>query len=366
MTSLQLTGVNRSFGDTTVLSALDLEVADGECLALLGESGSGKSTLLRLICGLDRADSGEIRVGDQVVSGPGTHVPAERRDVGMVFQDGALFGFLSVTRNVGFGLERAQRKGGPRVDEMLDLVGLSGLGDRDPDELSGGQRQRVALARALAPQPSVVLLDEPLSNLDAALRHRLRREIRRIISDLGITTIIVTHDRDEAFELGDRVAVLAGGSIVDVGSPEEIYENPASAVVAQATGDASFMKVTVLDGGVDSPWGRLSVSSPRVSPQTPAATRSPEARLLIRPEHLHLADPGDVARGPAIAVDARVETVTFEGSTTAVVAQLISGETVALRHLGPPSVARGDSIRIGRLDLPAALVPPPADASEQS
>ncbi len=346
MRSLNLRGVAKAFDGAPVLAGVDLDVATGECVALLGASGSGKSTLLRLICGLDSLDAGEIRVGDEVVSGPGRHVAAERRNVGMVFQDGALFPFLSVERNIGFGLERSERKGGPRIDEMLDLVGLSGMGGRDPATLSGGQRQRVAVARALAPSPEVLLLDEPLSNLDAALRAHLRGEIRRIISRFGVTSIIVTHDRDEAFELGDRVAVLHGGSIVAADTPVELYGSPPSAFVARATGDVSFVAVDLDDDVVVTPWGRVPLGC--------GASGAGPWQMIVRPEHLELVDtPGD-----RDAVLATVDRLIYEGSTTTVMVEMsgVGGSAVGVRHLGPPLVSVGDSVRVARRSAPAVVV----------
>jgi iron(III) transport system ATP-binding protein len=219
--SLRTSGIERTFGAEEVLRGIDLVAASGEVVALLGESGSGKTTLLRCIAGLDRPDAGTVEVGRRCVVGPGLDVPTERRGIGMVFQDGALFPHLDVGTNVGYGLPRGERRG-PRVGEMLELVGLAGAERRMPDTLSGGQRQRVALARALAPRPGLLLLDEPFSNLDASLRARLRAEVRSLLVDLGITSLFVTHDQEEAFLLGDSLAVIRDGRIAQQASPRDV------------------------------------------------------------------------------------------------------------------------------------------------
>ena len=214
---------------------LTLQVEPGESVALLGPSGCGKTTLLRLIAGLERPLAGTIQLGDRFVSGPpgrgGTWVAPEARRVGMVFQDWALFPHLTVGRNVGYGLERSTRTPG-RIAEALDLVGLSGFAERMPSTLSGGQQQRVALARALAPRPGVLLLDEPFSNLDSSLREDVRSEVRRLLIELGITAVFVTHDQDEAFVVGDRVGVLREGRLAQVDTPDGLYRRPVGCLCA--------------------------------------------------------------------------------------------------------------------------------------
>src|SRR5919106_705706 len=224
-TMIHLERVSRSFGAVRAVAAASLEVGRGEFVALLGPSGCGKTTLLRLIAGFEAPDDGPVRLGEQVVAGGGW-VPPERRHVGMVFQDYALFPHLSVARNVGYGLPRRGRD--RRVGEALELVGLAGHGYRFPHELSGGQQQRVALARALAPEPSVVLLDEPWSNIDPVLRGAMRDDLAAILRATGVTVLLVTHEQEEAFSLADRVALMRDGSIVQTGSPEEIYYGPAT------------------------------------------------------------------------------------------------------------------------------------------
>lgn len=245
MSAVQLQGVAKRFGEVSVVHGVDLEVAEGELLALLGPSGSGKTTLLRLIAGFESADAGVIRIAGRDV----TRLDALGRRCGMVFQHYALFPHLSVRENVGYGLaaERLDaRAREERIREALAMVDLEALGDRAIAALSGGQQQRVALARALAPRPAVLLLDEPLSNLDPSLRERTRRELRDLVRRIGITAILVTHEQEEAFELADRVALLLGGELAQVGAPEELYQRPARVGVARFVGRSSTVSGQVV------------------------------------------------------------------------------------------------------------------------
>ena len=242
--ALRVRGLEKSYGDVEVLRDVDLDAERGEFLALLGPSGCGKTTTLRVIAGFERPHAGSIEIGGDRVydaAAGGRWVPPEGRRVGMVFQDYALFPHLSVARNVAFGLPRnvANREG--RVAAALTTVGLAGLGERTPDQLSGGQQQRVALARALAPEPEVILLDEPFSNLDAELRASVREDVRQILRVAGMTAVLVTHDQEEALSIADRVAVMLEGKIVQVGSPEELYHRPASRTIADFVGDVQFL-----------------------------------------------------------------------------------------------------------------------------
>ena len=229
-----LEGVTKRFAGTAAVDDASLRVARGEVVALLGPSGCGKTTLLRLIAGFERPDAGCVSVAERVVASPGAWVAPEARGVGMVFQDYALFPHLTVAANVGFGLARRGRA--TRVCELLSMVGLSGLERRYPHELSGGQQQRVALARALAPSPELVLLDEPWSNVDPFLRESLRAEVAEIIRPLGVTVMLVTHDREEAFSLADRIALMRDGRIVQEGSAEELYFAPSTRWAAEFVG----------------------------------------------------------------------------------------------------------------------------------
>ena len=233
-----------------VLHDVSVDIEPGETLSLLGPSGCGKTTLLRAIAGLQRPFNGEITINDEVVDGPGVHMEPHRRKVGMVFQDGALFPHLTAAQNVAFGL-RGRADVDRRVVELLQLVELGEYADRLPDTLSGGQRQRVALARALAPNPSVLLLDEPFSALDAGMRNQIRRDVKRILQQIGITTIVVTHDQDEAFVFGDRVALMRDGHLVQVGPSTELYDRPRDRWVAEFVGETNVVDGTLVTGPDD-------------------------------------------------------------------------------------------------------------------
>ena len=244
---VRLVGVSKRFGTVQALSGLTLSVQSGEILVLLGPSGCGKTTALRIVAGLEHPDEGWVELAGQVVAGP-RWVPPEARGVGMVFQEPSLFPHLTVLQNVAFGLRgmsRAEQL--RRAHEILDRVGAAELAGRFPHELSGGEQQRVALARALAPRPSVVLLDEPLSSLDPELRRRMREELRRLLKGEGSTAIVVTHDQEEAFALADRIGVLSRGRLWQVGPPEEIYHAPACRFVADFVGEADFLPGRVRD-----------------------------------------------------------------------------------------------------------------------
>ena len=244
---LTLDGVSKRYGETTALAGLSATVGDGEFFTLVGPSGCGKTTTLRLLAGFEEPSAGEVRFDGESMAG----VPPEARGVGLVFQSYALFPHMTVAENVGYGLRFAEVPGGvsadERVTELLDLVDLEGMGPRDPTELSGGQQQRVALARALAPGPDLLLLDEPMSALDARLRERLRRDVREIQRELGVTTVYVTHDQAEALAISDRVAVLSDGRLEQVGRPRELYRRPESRFVAEFLGENNVFEGSVVD-----------------------------------------------------------------------------------------------------------------------
>jgi len=243
---LKLDGVVKQYGSETAVSGLDLTVREGELVTLLGPSGCGKTTTLRMIAGLETPTEGTIAVSDEVVAGDGAATPPEERDVGLVFQEFALFPHLSVAENVAFGLDDPDSDAADaRVSELLELVGLGDYGDRSVTDLSGGQRQRVALARSLAPEPDVLLLDEPFSNLDVSLRVRMREEVKRILDETGVTAVSVTHDQEEALSLSDRVAVVNDGAVEQVGDPGAVFEHPTSRFVASFLGQASFLPAQV-------------------------------------------------------------------------------------------------------------------------
>ena len=277
--ALECRGLAKAFGQVSAVKSFDLEVAEGRVVALLGPSGCGKTTALRLISGFESPDSGAIAVGGEQVFGNGSNVPPEKRRVGMVFQEGALFPHLTVAQNVAYGLSR-QKKSGQRVGEMLELVGLSGLEERMPDQLSGGQQQRVALARALAPSPRVLLLDEPFSNLDPGLREQVRRDVLDILRQAGITAVFVTHDQEEALFVGDLVAVMNQGCIEQVDSPEGIFHQPKSRFVAQFIGTVDFLPA-VREGG------RL-VSEIGCAPYSGLGQGAGPLELMVRPDCLDL------------------------------------------------------------------------------
>ena len=278
--AVQCTGVTRRFphAGADALHRLDLSAERGSILALLGPSGSGKTTALRIIAGFDAPDSGAVQIDGRLVAGPGRFLRADRRNIGMVFQEYALFPHLTVAANVGFGVDDRSLRA-RRVQETLALVGMTALADRMPHELSGGQQQRVALARALCPQPAVLLLDEPFSNLDEALRKQVRREVRDILKFTGATALFVTHDQDEALFMGDRVAIINHGKLQQAGEPEEIYGSPATRFVAEFIGVADFLPARYADGALrtdvgDVPW--------------PDAPPGDGAELLLRPDDMDL------------------------------------------------------------------------------
>jgi iron(III) transport system ATP-binding protein len=278
---IRLESVSRRFGSVRAVERADLEVGRGEFVALLGPSGCGKTTLLRLIAGFEVPDEGTVSIGGKIVAGPAWVAP-EHRHVGMVFQDYALFPHLTVAANIGYGLPRDRRT--ERVLEVLALVGLSGFGERYPYELSGGQQQRVALARALAPRPAVVLLDEPWSNIDSLLRASMRDELAAILRASGVTVLLVTHDREEAFSVADRIALMRAGTIVQSGTPEDVYFAPATRWAGQFVGAANLVSGKLVDGSVETPLGRFAAPN-----GTPAA----RASVLVRPELLELRPDAD-------------------------------------------------------------------------
>jgi iron(III) transport system ATP-binding protein len=275
---IRLSGATKSFGDVVAVDRASFDVRRGEVVALLGPSGCGKTTLLRLVAGFERPDEGAVELAGCVVADRGTWVPPEQRRVGMVFQDYALFPHLTVAENVGFGLPRRRRT--ERVRELLGTVGLAEQGRRYPHQLSGGQQQRVALARALAPSPELVLLDEPWSNVDATLRETLRAEVTEIIRPLGVTAVLVTHDREEAFSVADRIALMRDGAIVQEGTAEELYFAPASRWAAEFVGAANLLRGHVADGLVTTPVGAFPAAG---------ANGNADVEVLVRPELIELA-----------------------------------------------------------------------------
>lgn len=336
---LTLAGLDKSFGDLHVLDRVSLEVEEGEILALLGPSGSGKTTLLRLLAGFDRPDSGSIRVAGQEV----TELPPARRRFGMVFQHYALFPHLSVGENVAFGLAGGGRDRGAverRVTEVLSLVDLAGFETRRISQISGGQQQRVALARALAPEPRVLLLDEPLSNLDPALREKTRRELREAIERVGITTVFVTHEQEEAFDLGGRVAVLHRGLLDQVGTPEELYERPQTRFVAGFIGRNNLLPATAVPGGVVLRIGPGGAGPTWRIPGAAEFSLDTPLEVVVRPETLCWTAPEEPASLPGMVVERR-----YAGPVTYFTVKLEDGTRIEV--LAPAdSAAKGDRVAV--------------------
>ncbi len=284
MTQLAVSGLNKTFGGRSVLTGVHLEVPEKSLTAILGPSGSGKTTLLRVIVGFEHADSGTVRLGGRVVDGPGTHVSSDRRRIGYVPQEGALFPHLTVAANVGFGLPRRERRG-KAIAGLLDAVGMAGLGHRYPHQLSGGQQQRVALARALAIKPSLVLLDEPFGSLDAHLRATIRADVKRLLREAGATAILVTHDQDEALSTADQVAVLRQGKIAQCAAPQDLYMHPADPELARFIGEANLVEGILGNGSVDTVLGALPVRADARTKLGPGPVT-----VLVRPEQIEISE----------------------------------------------------------------------------
>ena len=333
---LAVEGLAKAFAGTTVLDGAGLRVPAGRVVALLGPSGCGKTTLLRCIAGLERPDAGEVRLDGRPLSAPGTFVPPERRRIGMVFQDGALFPHLSVAGNVGYGLSRSER-GGSRVQEALALVDLAGFGERMPASLSGGQAQRVALARALVTRPSVLLLDEPFSNLDTSLRVQIRAEVQRLLAGLGVTAVFVTHDQEEAFVVGDEVAVMLAGTVVQQAAPAELYRAPASRAVAGFLGDANLLPGVAAAGLADTAIGRVPLRT----------ELGGDVEVLLRPEQLR------VSVGDAATVLA----VQYFGHDAVYLARLPGGADLRVRVLDAPEFGPGDTVDLDYVGGPTVGYP---------
>lgn len=278
---LTCTDLTKSYNQTSILRGVNLTVTSGQIVALLGSSGCGKTTTLRMIAGFEYPDGGKITIGGREVASPSTRIPAEDRRVGMVFQEYALFPHLSVHDNVAFGLKGNRGDKAARTAQMLELVGLGALGKRMPHELSGGQQQRVALARALAPQPDILLLDEPFSNLDAALRAQVRAEVRTILRESGTTCVFVTHDQQEALSFADQVAIMMQGRVVQFADPNTLYQAPATREVAAFVGEANFLHGELAGDTVTTALGKFKVEHP---------VTSVNVDVLLRPEAIRITE----------------------------------------------------------------------------
>ncbi|MHC3439474.1 ATP-binding cassette domain-containing protein [Natrialbaceae archaeon A-gly3] len=341
---LELEGVDKSYGGRVAASDLSFSVREGELLTLLGPSGCGKTTTLRLIAGLDRPDAGTVRIHDEVVADGDTYVPSEGRDVGIVFQDFALFPHKTVGENVAFGLEGDANEA--VVEDALELVGLAAYRNSYPDELSGGQKQRIALARSLAPEPEILLLDEPLSNLDAGLRVRMRETISDILEAVDVTAVWVTHDQEEALSVGDRTAVMNAGGLEQVDPPRELFLEPASRMVADFLGRASYLTGHAENGVVETPIGTLE----RDAITSPGRLEATPLDVLVRPD--------DVAIEPVAEADAdgRVVHRGFNGPTVRYRVELGNGDLVRSLQSHEQWLEVGDPVSVSIIashDLPA-------------
>lgn len=344
--AVRCAALRKSYGSTTAVANVNLTVETGRLVALLGPSGCGKTTTLRLIAGFERPDAGVVEIGGTVVAGPETAVPPERRRVGMVFQDYALFPHLNVEENVAFGLARGGARKS-RVREVLSLVGLRGLERRRPHELSGGEQQRVALARALAPESDVLLLDEPFSNLDASLRVQVRAEVKQILRATNKTAVFVTHDQEEALFMGDEVAVMNAGRVEQVAAPEALYHEPRSRFVAEFLGVADFLPAIAAEGGLSTEIG--------VVPSLNGVRPGVRGDVLVRPDDIEIV-PG--ANGTA-----RISSSAFLGTHILYEVVLASGARVRSmqRHTATYEVGTLVEVRLAP-GHPTAFFPTEAES----
>lgn len=327
--SVRCQALTKNFGQVGAVTALDLEVQRGEILALVGPSGCGKTTTLRLIAGFERLDAGVIEIENQIVSSPSQMTPPEKRRVGMVFQQYALFPHLSVTQNIAYGLNGSADRVA-RVREVLQLVGMADLDARMPHELSGGQQQRVALARALAPRPNVLLLDEPFSGLDAGLREQVRAEVAQILRASGATVIFVTHNQEEALFMGDRIAVMNAGAVEQIGAPEQVFGSPATRFVAAFMGETDFLNGIVCDAHIETEIGNLAqaVDLPKGTP----------VEIALRPD--------DVQIFPDPHGSAQVMERQYKGVLNLYGVRLPSGQIVHSYAEHTLQIARGARVRV--------------------
>ena len=343
--AVELRAAWKSFGSVEALRGVDLVVPTSGLTTVVGPSGCGKTTTLRLLAGFESPDSGEVWVGGRPVASGACWVPPERRGVGIVFQQLALFPHLDVAANVGYGLARLDRRARrARVGELLTLVSLAGYERRYPDQLSGGQAQRVALARALAPKPSVVLLDEPFSNLDVSLRADLRAEVRSVLQAEGAAAVLVTHDQDEALSFADQVAVMFDGTIAQVGRPEEVYRQPTTEAVAAFLGDANLVPGVVRAGVIDTELGAV-----------PVGVADGPAVVLLRPEDLEVVE---AAHGPGRVVHAE-----YHGHDRLVSVALPSGTRVRVRVAAGQQLSGGEAVVLRARTGRAVAYPRPLGAA---
>jgi iron(III) transport system ATP-binding protein len=324
---LSCRGVVKRFGPTTAVDGADLCVSEGEVLALLGPSGCGKTTLLRLIAGFESPDAGEIELAGRTLSAANAFVPPDKRRISLVFQDFALFPHMNVSANVAFGLPKgSDRK--KRIGELLRLVNLDGLEQRMPHQLSGGQQQRVALARALAAEPTLILLDEPFSNLDPSVRALVRGEVKQLMHKIGITALFVTHDQEEALSVADKVAVMIEGRVLQTGTPAEVYAAPVNRAVGEFVGNANFLSGTVRESGVETELGVLPI----------AAGFTGAVDVMVRAESLAITE-GE-------GVPAEVLNIEYFGHDQMVTVRLTGGKALHIRLLAAPALAVGQKVGV--------------------
>jgi iron(III) transport system ATP-binding protein len=355
---IELDGVSKTFGGFRAVSDVSLAVSQSEFVTFLGPSGCGKTTTLRLIAGFLTPDAGRITVGGQVLSSPDQVVPPEERRMGMVFQTYAIWPHMSLFDNVAFGLKlqrRPRQEIVERVDRILAVVGLTGLENRSPGQLSGGQQQRVALARSLVAEPSILLLDEPLSNLDAKLRERMRAELKALQRQTGITFVYVTHDQSEALAMSDRIVVFRSGRVEQVGSPIEVYRQPNNLFVADFMGQANKLDGIVLDRA--GPYRRVQVGPHQLLAKGAGLAVSTRATIVLRPEAVRLAPPDG---GGSNQFEATITEITFLGGT---VEYNLDLGGIAIRAQAPPDVLheRGSRIRVALPAESCAAMPTETD-----
>ncbi|MGM0398077.1 MAG: ABC transporter ATP-binding protein [Halobacteriota archaeon] len=357
---LELAGVSKHFGEERAVRDLSLSVYDGELVTLVGPSGCGKTTTLRLIAGLERPDEGTVTIdGSVVASGDDAgFVPPEERDVGVVFQDFALFPHLSAAENVAFGIDDLpEDRRQERVQEMLDLVGLADQADSSVDALSGGQRQRIALARSLVTEPEILLLDEPFSNLDVALRVEMREEVRRILDETGVTAISVTHDQEEALSISDRIGVMTDGTLAQVGPPERVFQHPESRFAAEFLGHASFIPGAVREQAVETPIGRIDRG--QVTGLS-SAYEGTEVDVLVRPDDVGASRAEDAGNGAVVYRR-------YLGPSVLYRVELDAGPTVETIHNHASSLALGERVDVSvTADHELAWFPVEGDAAPVS
>ena len=333
--------LTKRFGETLAVESVDLDVWPSEIVSILGTSGCGKTTLLRLIAGFESPTSGSVHILGNAMSDPSGAVPPDRRGIGMVVQEYALFPHMTVERNIAFGLQSLDdSRRLKRVSEVLELVRLTGLGSRYPYELSGGQQQRVALARTLAPDPAAVLLDEPFSNLDSTMRQRLRAEVEEILRVRRTAAIFVTHDREEAFAMADRVGVMVDGQLLQIAAPDQIYHFPASPEIAGLTGACDFIPgISRDDGGVDTPLGALQcAASERLAP-------GQSVSVLLHPDDLELIPDGE-GQGTVVSRE-------FRGDEVILNVLLDTGDSVRSRRRSFSRMPAGSRVRV----VPVRTIP---------